>query len=120
MWEEAHPDGDSKIIADGCSNAVASEAAPTSLATDDIDIARRMVNQPVNLQQVSSAMGRGPNQTDDIESGRRLEDDAQGVQRQQDQRRVNDYRVNRGDERKTSDDPRHMDHRGSRRDYLEG
>ena len=75
IWESVVPDkneGD-----DGCSNAVAREAAPSS-ATDgtDVDIAQRMPSGAVNLKQVASAMGRGPTQNDDGESAHRLEDDA--------------------------------------------
>ena len=60
IWDGAVPDGDTNIRVQGCSNAVASEAAPSSTNdVIDIDIAQRMGYGPVNLMMATSAMGRG-------------------------------------------------------------
>ena len=88
-------------VPDGCSNAVASEAAPSSARVILNDnIVQRMPLKAVNLGQVASAMGRGPNNVDDGESGGRLEDIGrpEGSQREIE---------------KTSDDQQNLDHRGN-------
>ena len=59
----------------GCSDAVVREAAPSSASGNTTDIAQRMPSGAVNLTQVASAMGRGPNHVDDGESAHRLEDE---------------------------------------------
>ena len=93
MWDEAQPDEEDNILANiGCSDAVAREAAPSSASGNRTDIVQRMARKPVNLQQVPSAMGRGPIQDDDGESAHRLEDIAQMM----DDRRVTDtYSTNK-------------------------
>ena len=79
MWDSMVPEGEANIAMNsGCSNAVAREAAPSSANVIMIDnIMQRMPQKAVNLVQVASVMGRGPNHQDDGESGHRLEDDAQ-------------------------------------------
>ena len=61
MWDEAVPDGELNVAdIQGCSNAVALEAAST-LANDveDINIVRRMGPGSVNLLNATSMMDRG-------------------------------------------------------------
>ena len=53
---------------------MASEAALSSANSDHANIAQRMAHKPVNLDKVTSAVGRGPNLNEDHESGGRLED----------------------------------------------
>ena len=75
MWDDAIPDDGVNFLPDGCSNAVTDEAAPTltNVTTSD-SIAHRMGPGPVNLLQVTSAMGRGPDDCNDDEPGHRLDD----------------------------------------------
>ena len=54
---------------------MAREAAPSSaISLHNIDIVQRMAKKPVNLDKATSAMGRGPIQSDDGELDRKLED----------------------------------------------
>ena len=78
MWESRVPNDRNEIGAyNGCSNAVAREAAPSSASGNTTDIVQRMPSGAVNLSKVASTMGRGHNHQQDGESGARLEDDAQ-------------------------------------------
>ena len=75
MWDSMVPDEEANILANiGCSDAVALEAAPSSATDKEVDIVQRMPLGAVNLGKVASAMGRGPINDQDGESGRRLED----------------------------------------------
>ena len=98
MWDRVVPDQERDDIVDiGCSDAVAREAAPSSATSGHTDIVQRMPPGAVNLEQVASAMGRGPILNDDGESGRRLED-------AQEARRGNRTDDAQGNQDKTSDD----------------
>ena len=58
MWDSVVPDQEESIIIDiGCSDAVAREAAPSSAKDDNIDIAQRMAQKPVNLNKATSTIG---------------------------------------------------------------
>ena len=80
MWDSVVPDDHGYMISqtDGCSDAVAREAAPSSanVILND-DITPEMPPGAVNLGKVTSTMGRGPIEQDDGESVHRLKDDAQ-------------------------------------------
>ena len=77
MWDSTVPDEDGYIAESGCSDAVALEAEPPLASPVSMTTTSRVILAlgPVNLVQVTSAMGRGPIHNVDGESGRRLEDD---------------------------------------------
>ena len=113
MWDDAIPDDD---VNKGCSNALASEAAPSSATSYSTDIVQRMARKPVNLTKVASSMGRGPIQNADGESDHRLKDNAQADVRVAGGRDCDMRRVDCVIQRKSSDDLTSTDHRGNRHD----
>ena len=103
MWDTIVPDDQigAESATNGCSDAVAREAAPSSADVNRIDdIVQRMPSGAVNLSKVASRMGRGPIQGDvDGESENRRLEDAQ----------------EKCEEIKTSDVGRSTQHRGSKK-----